>query len=168
MDRLSRFALSLALGAGLLPAAFAAHAVAPYIEQFDFVVEGEPMAGCGDFEIIADGAGSNRITTYFDGSGAPVRVAFHGRYNGSMTNSVTGYSIMDSPSVANITFDLVQGTQTNIGAFFTVTVPGAGAVLMEAGRIVFDGSGPPIFIAGPHLPPGATIGALCEALRNDS
>jgi len=165
MDRLARFALSLALGTALVPAAFAAHAVVPYTEQSDFVVEGEPMAGCGDFVIIADGAGTTRTTTYFDKDGAPIRVAFHGRYNGTMTNSSTGYSITDAPSVANITFDLVNGTQTNIGAFFTVTVPGVGAVLMEAGRIVFDGGGPPIFIAGPHLPPGAQIAVLCEALR---
>jgi hypothetical protein len=65
-----------------------------------------------------------------------------------MTNSVSGYALMDMPSVANITFDLVAGTQTNIGAFFTVTAPGVGAILIEAGRIVFDGSGPPTFIAG--------------------
>lgn len=82
-----------------------------------------------------------------------------------MTNSVTGASLADAPSVANITFDLVTGTQTNIGAFFTVTVPGKGAVLIEAGRIVFDGNGPPVFIAGPHRPPDETIGILCDALR---
>jgi hypothetical protein len=84
---------------------------------------------------------------------------------GSMTNSETGYSIFDAPSVANITYDLARGTEAYIGAFFTVTVPGVGAVLMDAGRLVFDGSGPPVFIAGPHLPPGPTIDVLCDALR---
>jgi len=83
-----------------------------------------------------------------------------------MTNSVTGSYLLDAPSVANITLDLVEGTQTNIGAFFTVTVPGRGAILIDAGRIMFEGGmGPPIFIAGPHRPHDETIGILCDALR---
>jgi hypothetical protein len=135
------------------------------IESFDSVVNHELMANCGDFKIFADGAGKNRLTTFFDREGNPIRVAFHGVYKGTMTNSVTGASLADDPSVANITFDLVAGTQTNIGAFFKVTVPGQGAVLIEAGRIIFDGNGPPVFIAGPHRPPDETIGILCDALR---
>ena len=70
-----------------------------------------------------------------------------------MTNSVTGFYILDSPSVANITLDLIEGTQINIGALFTVTIPGGGVVLIDAGRIMFEeGAGAPVFIAGPHLP----------------
>ncbi len=137
----------------------------PLIDEFGFIVDQELMANCGDFQIIADGVGKNRITTFFDLDGNPIRVAFHGRYRGTMTNSVTGAVLLDAPSVANITFDLVAGTQTNIGAFFNVTLPGEGAILIEAGRIVFDGNGPPIFIAGPHRPNDQTIGILCEALR---
>ena len=164
MNSLSRFCMAGALVFGMaLPAS--ANAGSPVIERFDFTVVQEPMAGCGDFEIIADGQGTNRITTFFDNAGNPIRVAFQGHYNGTMTNSVTGFALMDMPSVANITFDLVAGTQTNIGAFFTVTVPGAGVIVVEAGRIVFDGSGPPIFVAGPHRPPDETIEMLCNALR---
>jgi hypothetical protein len=148
-----------------LPAPSLVRAGGPLIEEFDSVVDDELMANCGDFLIIANGSGKNRITTFFDNEGNPIRVAFHGRYRGTMTNSVTGETLLDAPSVANITFDLVAGTQTNIGAFFTVTTPGGGAVLIEAGRIVFDGNGPPIFIAGPHRPPNETIGILCDALR---
>jgi hypothetical protein len=136
----------------------------PLVEVTEFTTENEVMANCGAFLIIANGAGSIRLTTYFNREGDPVRSTFQGRYKGTMTNSVTGYSIADDPSVANIFFDLVQGTQTNIGAFFTVTVPGTGAVLIEAGRLVFDGGGPPVFIAGPHRPPNETIRVLCHAL----
>ena len=63
------------------------------------------------------------------------------------------------------TIDLVAGTQTTVGATWTVTVPGEGAILIEAGRLVFDGNGPPVFIAGPHRPPPETIATLCRALR---
>ena len=165
MDGHSRLAYSLALGTALLAASLATHAAQPYVEQYDFSSVNEPMANCGDVRMIADGAGSSRFTTYFDAQGEPIRVTMHGLYMGSMTNSVTGYSIDDAPSVANRTIDLVRGTEANIGTYFTVTVPGVGAVLIDAGRLVFDGSGPPTFIAGPHLPPGETIAVLCEALR---
>ena len=167
MHTLPRLVLICAIALGLLgiPAPSRARAAGPLIEEFDFVVDQEPAGNCGDFHIVADGTGRVRITTFFDRDGNPIRVAFHGRYKGTLTNSVTGASLLDAPSVANITFDLINGTQTNIGAFFTVTLPGQGTILIEAGRIVFDGSGPPIFIAGPHLPPDEQISALCEALR---
>lgn len=148
-----------------LPVPSPARAGGPFIEDFDFVVDHELVANCGDFKIIADGSGRNRITTFFDREDNPIRIAFHGLYRGTLTNSVTGASLIDAPSVANITVDLVEGTQTNIGAFFTVTLPGRGAILIDAGRIVFDGSGVPIFIAGQHRPPDETIGILCDALR---
>jgi hypothetical protein len=148
-----------------LPVPSPARAGGPLIEVYDFTEDDEVMANCGDFKIIVNGVGTIRLTTFFDRNGNPIRVALHGVYNGTMTNSVTGFSLADAPSVANITYDLVDGTQTNVGAFFTVTGPGHGAILIEAGRIVFDGNGPPVFIAGPHLPPNETIGTLCDALR---
>jgi len=165
MNHLRRTTLTLTMLA-LLPA-LAAPALAgePDVQTTEFAVDHEPMANCGDFTIFADGYGSTRLTTYFDRTGQPIRAAFHGRYNGMMTNSVTGATLLDAPSVANITFDLVAGTQTNVGAFFTVTGAGAGTVLIDAGRIVFDGSGPPVFVAGPHRPPDDTLALLCDALR---
>lgn len=138
----------------------------PLIDEFGYVVDHEVIANCGDFQIIADGSGRNRITTFFNHEGNPVRVLFQGRYTGTMKNSVTGFYLLDAPSVANIALDLVEGTQTNIGAFFTVTLPSRGVVLIDAGRIIFEGgSGPPTFIAGPHLPHNESIGILCDAMR---
>ena len=148
-----------------LPAPSPASADGPFVEEFDFVIDHDFVANCGDFNIFADGSGRNRITTFFDREGNPIRLTFQGRYRGTLTNSVTGAYVLDAPSVANITVDLVVGTQTNIGAFFTVTLPGRGAILIDAGRIVFDGSGLPIFIAGPHRPPDESIGILCDAVR---
>lgn len=142
-----------------------AKADGPYVEAFDFVIDHEPVANCGDFTIIADGGGRNRITTFLDREGNPIRIAFQGRYRGTLTNSVTGASLVDAPSVANITIDLIEGTQTNVGAFFTVTIPGRGAVFFEAGRLVFAGDGPPVFLAGQHHPPDESIAILCDALR---
>ena len=162
MNATTRYCATL-LCLASLPALAGGHP--PTIESFDDVQTPQPMANCGDFRIIVEGIGSNRLTTHFDRDGAPVRVVFHGIYNGSMTNSVSGKVLMDSPSVVSTTIDLVAGTRTTVGAVWTVTVPGEGVILVEAGRLVFDGNGPPVFIAGPHLPPPETIATLCRALR---
>ena len=53
---------------------------------------------------------------------------------------------------------------TVVDTAWTVTVPGAGIILIEPGR-VFDVAGPPVLIAGPHLPPSEAIATHCEALR---
>ena len=137
----------------------------PYTEEDSFTITNEPMAPCGDFDILLSGSGTVKFTTFFDGDGDPIRLTLKGRSKGTMTNSVTGYSIDDSPSIANFTVDLIKGTETHVGATFTVTVPGTGAVLIDAGRIVFDTGGNPLFIAGPHLPPDQQFDILCQALR---
>lgn len=137
----------------------------PHVQDWTFQEVNTPAAPCGDFIVIANGEGSVRLTTFFDRDGNPDHLIFQGRYNGTLTNSVTGASISDSPSVANIFVDLVANTQTNIGAFYNVTIPGHGAVLFEAGRIVFAGQGEPVFIAGQHLPPDEFLDVLCDALR---
>ena len=141
------------------------YAAGPVAERFDFAYESEPMAGCGDFVILADGAGTTHLTTFYDRQGAPSRITMHGNYSGLMTNSISGKTLVDAPSVANITIDVQAGTQTNVGTYWSVTVPGVGVILLEAGRLVFDGEGPPVFVAGPHLPPPETIASLCRALR---
>ena len=142
-----------------------AGAGAPLIEEFDTVAVNEIFANCGNFLIIANGTGHSRLTTYFNRDGQPIRVQFHGHYSGTLTNSVTGEFLVDYPSVANITFDLVNGTQTNVGPFFNITVPGQGNVYFQVGRIVFDGNGPPVFIAGQQPPPPQTVAILCQALQ---
>ncbi|HVF35981.1 MAG TPA: hypothetical protein VND91_11720 [Candidatus Saccharimonadia bacterium] len=162
-SRLFRYTLAASMLAGPVAAAAGGHP--PQNLFFESVQESQPMARCGDFLILVEGIGSNHVTTHFDRAGTPIRATFHGIYNGTMTNSVTGKVLTDTPSVINMTVDLQTGTQVVVGALWTVTVPGTGAVLIEAGRLVFEGSGPPTFIAGQHLPPPDTIAVLCNALR---
>ena len=153
--------LALALAVAPAPAL----ATAPVQERFDFAYAAEPMASCGDFVILADGAGTTHLTTFFGRDGAPERVTLHGHYSGLMTNPLNGKTLADAPSVPFVTLDLDTGVQTSIGTYWNVTIPGEGVIVVEAGRLVFDGAGPPVFIAGPHLPPPETIATLCEALR---
>ena len=147
-------------------APLAVTANAPLVFNDDIVEENGLVANCGDFQILANGSGTARTTVFVDGSGDPIRILFQGVYKGTLSNSVTGATLMDSPSVANITLDLADGTQTNVGTFFNITSPGQGGVYFQTGRIVFpiDG-GEPIFIAGPQPPPAVFVATMCEALR---
>lgn len=158
---MNRIALSLALS--LVP--LLAHAGGPESERFDFAYDGEPMADCGGFEILLYGAGTSHLTWFRDRDGAPRRVTLHGHYSGMMVNPLNGNTLFDAPSVAMVTLDVQSGVQTSVGTYWNVTVPGRGVIALEAGRLVFDGDGPPVFIAGPHLPPPQTIALLCDALR---
>ena len=137
-------------------------AAPPAVVSFTFA--SSDSLPCGSFDILMQGEGSIRITTFVDNTGTPTREVFFGRYKGTLTNSVTGYQLLDAPSTIKITGNFETETETRVGAWFTVTAPGEGAVVFEAGRIVFDNTGTPVFIAGQHQPPPDQIAALCHAL----
>lgn len=158
------FAALLIVGTLISLSPRSAAAQKPFVEEFAFTDDGQPVGDCGDFLILAEGAGTGKLTTYFDRNGEPVRLLFQGRYRGTLTNSVTGFQMTDDPSVANIFVDLTTNFQTNVGSFYNITLPGQGTVLFEAGRIVFGEGGLPTFIAGPHLPGDAQFEIICEAL----
>lgn len=152
--------------ASTIAATRTAFAVPPETTKTEFVEINAPVANCGDFTIIANYTGTIKETVYFNAQGDPVRLLFQGRATGTLTNSVTGYSVKDAPSIRNSFVDLVTGTATHVGVDFHITVPGAGVVVLVAGKIVFEGNGPPTFIAGPHLDPAASKAALCAALNH--
>ena len=154
-------ALAMVAWASVAPASNV-HALAPKVESFDFEENG--VASCGAFNAVAHYAGTVKITTYFNAQGDPIRALFQGRARGTLTNSVTGFTVKDAPSIRNGFFDLVTDRVTNVGVDFHITVPGSGVVVLQAGRIVFDGAGPPIFIAGPHFPPPVQMAMICAAL----
>jgi len=160
-----RIAFTRALCLLALFAGVASHAAPPITDSYDLSVDHGVMASCGDFDIIVDGTGSAQVTTYFDRLGNPIRVTMHGLYSGTLTNSGSGFFLVDSPSVANISVDLAAQTEMHVGPYFSVTVPGVGNVFFDAGRLVYDGSGLPIFIAGQQHAPAETVAILCNALK---
>jgi hypothetical protein len=150
----------------LLGGAPAATAAPPQSVTFPFTDVGV-VANCTGFDVIGAYEGKITITTFFDNNGVPVRRHFHGVAFGTMTNSVTTYSVKDAATVRNSFVDFAAGTVANVGVDYHVTVPGAGVVLLQAGRIVFGGGPAPIFIAGPHLgPPPVQEAAICAALNH--
>jgi hypothetical protein len=123
---------------------------------------------CNGFDALAHYEVRLTETFFFDKNGVPTRLQFHGVAFGTIRNSQTGYSLKDAPSVRNGFIDFKSGSATFVGVDFHVTVPGAGVVLLQSGRIVFPGpDAPPTFIAGPHLgPPDAMNAAICAALSH--
>jgi hypothetical protein len=157
---------ALAAVAAVPVTASTAHGTPPVTTTFPFQEINALVANCGAFQILANYEGTLTETVFFDQSGNPVRVSLHGKARGTLTNSVTGYTVQDAPTIAYFSFDLEHGTSTHVGVDYHITVPGEGVVVLQAGRIVFSDTSPePIFIGGPHLgPPPVARAALCVAL----
>lgn len=152
------------LFAVLLAVSITASAKPPIVTELGFDTDNEVLAPCGAFDIISNGTGTIKVTTYFGRDGQPDRVDLHGMYSGTLANSMTGKSLVNSPAVANISLNLVAGTEKQVGTFFNVTMPHVGNVLFNTGRIEFHGAGQPAYETGQQHAPPETVAILCAAL----
>lgn len=137
----------------------------PVMQSFVFSVDNQQVGNCGAFHIIANGQGTINETIYFDDYGDPSRLSVHARYRGTLTNSVTGFSVADEPSVIHIFIDFNRLTETHVGQFFNINVPGEGTVALEVGRYVVDPTGNISFIHGQFDVSDGGLGVLCSALN---
>jgi len=121
------------------------------------------VADCGSFLALADYVADYTVTTLFDAAGHPVRVQAQYLVNATLTNSVTGVSLSDH-SHWMLFWDLEQGTTSDVGLVYQITIPGEGIVVLDAGRIVWDANDNVIFEAGQHqvLHEGGAV--FCGAL----
>ena len=136
----------------------------PITQTFPIIVDNEAVGNCGSFHIIANGEGTVRETIYFHDDGSPFRLNVHATYRGTLTNSVTGFSIADDPSVVQIFVDFDRFTETRVGQFFNINVPGEGTVALEVGRFVIDPSGEIVFLKGQFEVSERGTAILCAAL----
>jgi hypothetical protein len=125
-----------------------AGATSPEIVRFPVAITQTDTTSC-DFDIIEEFEGTITIITYFDEAGNPTKVFLQLPFVGTLTNAETGASVTARQELV-VVEDLEQGTSTLVGLRFLVTFEGVGHVLLDAGRIVFDASGTPTFVAGPH------------------
>jgi len=117
------------------------------------------------FPFLEEFDGRVTITTFFDADGNPTGVRFHLPFQGTLTNEATGESVR-AQQVLNDVLDLEDGTETFAGLRFRAVFPGIGAVLLDAGRIVFDDTGAVVFEAGPHQVVNEDFGEFCEAFES--
>ena len=160
--RLFSFVVSLVTVVLALASVMTVLAAEPDIQVFHD--EGsDVVADCGSFLALTDFEIDGRVTTFFNKDEKPIRVQVHVTYDGTLTNSVTGFTLRD-PSHLTLMENLQEGKTTQAGMAFAVTVPGEGLALLDAGKLVFDQEGNVIFEGGPHdfLHEGESL--ICAAL----
>jgi len=127
---------------------------------------------CDGFDIQIAGAGTDRATVFFDGSGNVVKFAIYGRFpHDVLTNTVTGRSVIVRAEF-NEFFEPIPGTdefsKTVVGFRYMVNEPGSGTTIKEVGKISFADLQQLVvtFQAGKHdlALDEALLGAFCTTL----
>jgi len=136
-------ALALAGGAGATPPTHENIGPIPY----DFDVSCAPYGL--PFSNLVSGEETLRIDTFYDAAGQATKVVIHDSFRETDRNSVSGKTLTASANRLDST-DLVLGTRTVSGRSFLMTSSGAGVVIHDTGRNVFDAPLHVSFSAGPH------------------
>jgi hypothetical protein len=164
------FVVFAATSLAALASATAASGTPP--ERFHFTESGtEVLVHCDGFDGNLDTTGTFDGTAFFDESGEPVKFIVRGRITETLTNSVTGKTLVNR-GVFQDFFRRIDGTDEfthSVSGFdFQVKVAGRGpVVLRDVGRKVFDPeTGEIVFRAGKsNIPDGPEAEALfCAAL----
>ena len=125
----------------------------------------EVLHDCGSFQVL-DVYELNFIERqFFDKEGNLVKLVEQVWGTDTFTNSVTGKAYpmsFHNNVVVDFTTSPPQGAHMAI--IFRLTVPGAGVVFLDVGRIVLDRQGNVYFQAGPHQFFDGDVDGLCAAL----
>lgn len=131
-----------------------------------FPSQGTEVIDCGSFQILDDYEGYTSFRWFYDRQGNPVQLHIRHWGNDTFTNSVTGEAYKGSYDWnVRVDFSVLPPVGSNVGMMYVITIPGAGAVMLETGRIVTDRDGNIYFEAGPHQLSNGDFGALCAAME---
>jgi len=120
------------------------------VKTFREEVTGDFVTDCGDFEVLDDFVLEGRAITFFDRDGNEVSARVHLAFQDRFYNSVTGKEIKGSATV-NVELDLPSEREiSSAGRHYHVTLPGEGAVLLDAGKLRLDEEGNTVFEGGHH------------------
>jgi hypothetical protein len=132
----------------LLAVCLAGPAAAAPPERTTFTEEGSNIVECGAFMIVQDFTIVAREKVFFDRQGNPIRVIANIVWDGTLTNTTTGFTVRDN---AAWTFFLDFRTEIarEAGLIWNLNIPGQGIVALDAGTITYypDGS---VEYSGPH------------------
>jgi hypothetical protein len=128
------------------------------------VEDTEFIADCGDFDVLTDYVLDLEMIIFFDSAGNPDYARVHYKVHDFYYNSETGEGFAETESGYNLVDLPSEREVISAGLAYRVTVPGGGAVLLQAGRLVFDDAGDVVFEAGPHQVLSGDTDKLCEAL----
>jgi hypothetical protein len=125
------------------------------------------LAKCDGFTIIVESDFEFTLRLFFDEDGNLDRIEETVSGTDTFVNSKTGKAIA-APfhNTAHLNFE--AGTGAFAGVIFKVTVPGAGAIFLDVGRLVLDLESDELtFKAGPHQFFDGDLDALCAALAGE-
>jgi hypothetical protein len=144
------------------PAAVAANAP---VTEGPFTEEGVvEIIDCGAFVINDQYVLTWTETFYFDSSGTPVKLIEQVWGSDTFINASTGEQ-STGKFHNTVVVDLAIGVGQNTGIVFRISVPGAGAVFLDIGRIVgTQEDHNAYFQAGPHQFEDGDFSELCAAL----
>lgn len=122
---------------------------------------------CGSFSDNFTDFYTGTQTTFYNAAGHPTRYIIHWKHTSNDVNSATNYTIHEHGSFTE-TIDLAANTDTLRGSSEIATKPGTGIVIADVGRVVFDASGNPIFLAARSKRSAFTGGdeRYCSALTS--
>lgn len=161
-----RHALSAAAALAVVPAVAVAlggtaHAAPPTVETVTMPPYAVELAGAQSpcaFPITFTGAGTVRMTTYWDDADTPVRTTVHGSLDHTLFSE---WATLSSPGPAPVTIDAATGQQVITGLQYRFSLPGHGPVMATAGRMVLGGDGTLLALTGLDR---SDAEALCAAL----
>ena len=156
--------LGVLLGGLLALASVPAAAAGEPVFEGPFTVAGEAvLADCGGFLVLDRYALTFRVARHFDLNGAEVRVIEHVVATDTLVNSATG-AAYTTTARSTAVIDPQGDRAAFTGVIYRLAVPGAGAVFLDAGRVVVDRDGAIHFQAGPHQLYSGDVAGLCAAL----
>jgi hypothetical protein len=172
--RTRRLLLGSLLGSVLLPVAFAAPALAAppttpttvvtTVELGEFAFVDEELCG---FPIMFDESGTFKVKTFYDREGNRVRTIltnFNQRYTATATANgktlATNYPLV---AITSIDENDEEDLRIELGLRNAYTVPGAGRVLLDAGRVIINqATDEVLFEAGQHQFLNGDADAFCD------
>jgi hypothetical protein len=86
---------------------------------------------------------TERVTTFVDASGAPVRVHVQQSLDATIFDTARPQRTVDVQAVRNVTDDLVDGTVRLTGVRFKYSAQGEGTLFLTAGQVPIGPSGEP-------------------------
>ena len=124
------------------------------------------LADCGSFQVLDVYEQTEIFRWFYDQDGNLVKIVGENWGTDTFTNSVTGKAYpMSFHNNIFIDYSPAPRRIANIGVIYRLVVPGAGAVFLDVGRLVFQRGSGLIFEAGPHQLFDGDFGALCAAME---
>jgi len=163
--RVYRFVFGLVLASLIAVGCPALASAAPPVFVGPIHDEGTALiVSCGAFDVLDQYNLNFTQTRLSDKNGTLVRIVEQVYGTDTFTNSVTGKTYTGRYH-NTVLIDPVSGLGANSGIIFRLTVPGAGVVFHDVGRIVANRDGSIItFEKGPHQFFDGNIAGLCAAL----